>query len=56
MGRNSGKPQEPFADEALEPSLVLRIYDSPIRGVHAAANPILRLASISPNFLSTFKD
>jgi hypothetical protein len=31
-------PQQPFADEPLEASLVPETCASPIRGVHAAAN------------------
>jgi hypothetical protein len=45
------KPQQPFADEALEQSLVLGAYASPIGGVHASANLAFQLASKSPTLL-----
>jgi hypothetical protein len=44
------KSRQPFATDVLEPSLMPGTYASPIRGVHAADDFALRLASKSPNF------
>ena len=48
MGRNAEKPRQPFADEPLEALLVLGTCASPIRGIHAAANPVFQVAPKSP--------
>jgi hypothetical protein len=38
MGRNMEHPEQLFADEPLEASLVPETCASPIRGLYAAAN------------------